>query len=102
MLTLLVPQYFLFDVFPFQKYPSNVNSLYRLRIYFVLYIFRRKTAIDDIAVRPITQFPVSLAEEVSLLHGILQLLILFIVFDDSNDGNSNAKCTLRFFSLPCI
>jgi hypothetical protein len=26
---------------------------------------RRKTAIDDIAVKPITQFPVSLAEEVS-------------------------------------
>ncbi|CAG9812997.1 unnamed protein product [Phaedon cochleariae] len=39
MLTLLFPQYFL--------------------------IFGRKTAIDDIAVKPITQFPVSLAEEAS-------------------------------------
>jgi hypothetical protein len=37
MLTLLFPQYFL--------------------------LLRRKTAIDDIAVKPITQFPVSLAEE---------------------------------------
>jgi hypothetical protein len=30
-----------------------------------LLFYRRKTAIDDIAVKPITQFPVSLAEEVS-------------------------------------
>ncbi|KAG5875316.1 hypothetical protein JTB14_016903 [Gonioctena quinquepunctata] len=32
---------------------------------FKVIILRRKTAIDDIAVRPITQFPVSLAEEAS-------------------------------------
>ncbi|GJQ66577.1 inaD [Trypoxylus dichotomus] len=32
---------------------------------FKVIILRRKTAIDDIAVRPITQFPVSLAEESS-------------------------------------
>lgn len=42
MLTLLFPQYFL--------------------------LLRRKTAIDDIAVKPITQFPVSLAEEASEEH----------------------------------
>lgn len=30
----------------------------------ISFFFRRKTAINDIAVRPITQFPVSLAEEV--------------------------------------
>ncbi|KAK9877488.1 hypothetical protein WA026_018599 [Henosepilachna vigintioctopunctata] len=34
---------------------------------------RRKTAIDDIAVKPITQFPVSLAEEVSEFICVLQI-----------------------------
>ncbi|XP_060536240.1 uncharacterized protein LOC132708127 isoform X2 [Cylas formicarius] len=35
---------------------------------FKVIILRRKTAIDDIAVKPITQFPISLAEETSEEH----------------------------------
>ncbi|CAH1123851.1 unnamed protein product [Ceutorhynchus assimilis] len=35
---------------------------------FKVIILRRKAAIDDIAVKPITQFPVSLAEEISEEH----------------------------------
>lgn len=42
--------------------------LHNVIFFNVCVFFRRKTAIDDIAVRPITQFPVSLAEEVIIFY----------------------------------
>ncbi|CAH0550674.1 unnamed protein product [Brassicogethes aeneus] len=42
---------------------------------FKVIILRRKTAIDDIAVKPITQFPVSLAEEAGLEIGEMILAV---------------------------
>ncbi|XP_063932758.1 inaD-like protein isoform X3 [Zophobas morio] len=50
---------------------------------FKVIILRRKTAIDDIAVKPITQFPVSLAEEAANLLKRTEGLVTLVV---SNPG----------------
>ncbi|XP_044265647.1 inaD-like protein isoform X2 [Tribolium madens] len=59
---------------------------------FKVIILRRKTAIDDIAVKPITQFPVSLAEEAANLLKRTEGLVTLVV---SNPGKKDSAAVTQ-------
>lgn len=68
--------------------------LFNVRSNHMFFVRRRKAAIDDIAVKPITQFPISLAEEVRL---VFFTTTVFVFCSQTSIGKIHVKDILKLY-----